>query len=163
MAEASSPYTRAPPPPSLHGSVRGQWEKEGGGEERRENERGQALLVRLFVCSFVERPVWPTTGIAGTLATTCAWFPWCERDYKSPANERIPFVIAIVAAPVRCRFVASRLKYRGAATVSLPFPSLPSPSIVWKLGSLRVVEVCKGTWKEIDSLKFVLIYVSGKS
>ena len=36
---------------------------------------------------------------------------------------------------------------------SLPFPSLPSPSIVWKLGSLRVVE---GTWKEIDSLKFVL-------
>ena len=118
-------YTRASSSPSLLAWIGAGTMGEGG--RGRENERGQALLVRLFVCSFVERPVWPTTGIAGTLATTCAWFPWCERDYKSPANERIPFVIAIVAAPVRCRFVASRLKYRGAATVSLPFPFLPFP------------------------------------
>lgn len=46
-----------------------------------------------------------------------------ERDYKSLANEWIPFVIAIVAAPVRCRFVASRLNYRDS-----------SPPLVWKLG-----------------------------
>lgn len=110
----------------------------GGGEG--ENERGQALLVRLFVCSFVRslngqfgrRPdSWHARDHVRLVPLV-----WRERDYKSLANERIPFVIAIVAAPVRCRFVASRLKYRGAATVSLP------SSIVWKFGFR--VELCKG-------------------
>lgn len=133
LAEASSPCTRAP---SSRGSVRGQWEEGGRGE----NERGQALLVRLFVCSFVRslngqfgrRPdSWHARDHVRLVPLV-----WRERDYKSLANERIPFVIAIVAAPVRCRFVASRLKYRGAATVSLP------SSIVWKFGFR--VELCKG-------------------
>lgn len=52
---------------------------DNGGEGGGENERGQALLVRLFVCSFVRSPVWPTSRPdswhARGRSTTCASFP----------------------------------------------------------------------------------------
>lgn len=99
------------------------------GARTREDRR--CLFARSFVRLFVR---WTASldSLAGTLASSdhVRVVPYTERDYKSLANEWIPFVIAIVAAPVRCRFVASRLNYRDSS------PPLVSP-LVWKLGLLK--------------------------